>query len=99
MTTAATALPLLGLRITAGPVEFRLDAQFITSGAYTDNPASLAVSRKCGYADNGVMVRKRMDKPATVQLLILEPGNLVRYEHQLTVEGLPEFRRSIGLDA
>ena len=41
----------------------------------------------------------RMDKPATLQLLILEPGNLVRYEHKLTVEGLPEFRRSIGLDA
>ena len=44
-------------------------------------------------------VLKRMDKPATLQLLILEPGNLVRYEHTLNVEGLPEFRRSIGLDA
>jgi RimJ/RimL family protein N-acetyltransferase len=76
-----------------------LDAQFITSGAYTDNPASLAVSRKCGYTENGVAVHKRMDKPATVQLLILEPGNLARYEHRLIVEGLPEFRRSIGLDA
>jgi RimJ/RimL family protein N-acetyltransferase len=76
-----------------------LDAQFITSGAYTDNPASLAVSRKCGYTENGVIVRKRLDKPATLQLLNLEPGNLVRYEHKLSVEGLPEFRRSIGLDA
>ena len=76
-----------------------LDAQLITSGAYTDNPASLAVSRKCGYTENGVIVHKRMDKAATLQLLILEPGNLVRYEHKLTVEGLPEFRRSIGLDA
>jgi RimJ/RimL family protein N-acetyltransferase len=77
----------------------QLDAQFITSSAFTDNPASLAVSRKCGYAANGVSVLKRMDKPATLQLLILEPGNLIRYEHPLTVEGLPEFRRSIGLDA
>jgi RimJ/RimL family protein N-acetyltransferase len=76
-----------------------LDARFITSGAYTDNPASLAVSRKCGYTENGVIIRKRTDKPATLQLLILEPGNLARYEHQLIVEGLPEFRRSIGLDA
>jgi RimJ/RimL family protein N-acetyltransferase len=76
-----------------------LDAQFITSGAFTDNPASLAVSRKTGYANNGVKVLKRMDKPATLQLVLLEPGNLVRYEHKLTVEGLPEFRRSIGLDA
>jgi RimJ/RimL family protein N-acetyltransferase len=75
-----------------------LDANLITSGAYTDNAASLAVSRKCGYTENGVTVRKRMDKPATLQLLILEPGHLVRYEHPLMVEGLPEFRRSIGLD-
>jgi RimJ/RimL family protein N-acetyltransferase len=75
-----------------------LDAQLIMSSAFTDNPASLAVSRKCGYAENGVNVLKRMDKPVTLQLLILEPGNLVRYEHELSVEGLPEFRRSIGLD-
>jgi RimJ/RimL family protein N-acetyltransferase len=76
-----------------------LDARFITSSAFADNPASLAVSRKCGYSENGRTVLKRMDKPATLQLLILEPGNLVRYEHKLKVEGLPEFRRSIGLDA
>ena len=75
-----------------------LDAQLITSSAFTDNPASLAVSRKCGYTANGVSVLKRMDKPATLQRIILEPGNLVRYEHKLAVEGLPEFRRSIGLD-
>jgi RimJ/RimL family protein N-acetyltransferase len=76
-----------------------LDAQFITSSAYTDNAASLAVSRKCGYTENGVTVMKRMDKAAPLQLLILEPANLARYDRQLTVEGLPEFRRSIGLDA
>jgi RimJ/RimL family protein N-acetyltransferase len=76
-----------------------LDAHLITSSAFTDNPASLAVSRKTGYSENGVTVRKRMDKPATLQMLILEPGNLVRYEHDLAIEGLPEFRRSIGLDS
>lgn len=76
-----------------------LDAQFITSSAFTDNPASLAVSRKCGYTENGVEICKRLDKRATLQRIILEPGNLIRYEHKLTVEGLPEFRRSIGLDA
>jgi RimJ/RimL family protein N-acetyltransferase len=76
-----------------------LDAQFITSSAYTDNPASLGVSRKCGYRENGVSIRNRMGKPATLQQLILEPGNLLRYEHELAVEGLPEFRRSIGLDS
>jgi RimJ/RimL family protein N-acetyltransferase len=76
-----------------------LDAEFITSSAFTDNPASLGVSRKCGYRENGVSILNRMDKSATLQQLILEPGNLIRYEHKLTVEGLPEFRRSIGLDA
>jgi len=30
--------------------------------------------------------------------IILEPANLLRYKHDLTVEGLPEFRKSIGLD-
>jgi hypothetical protein len=39
-----------------------------------------------------------MGKPATLQRIVLEPANLVRYSHELTVEGLPEFRRSIGLD-
>jgi hypothetical protein len=39
-----------------------------------------------------------MGKPATLQRLLLEPGDLVRYEHKLIVEGVPEFRRSIGLD-
>jgi RimJ/RimL family protein N-acetyltransferase len=75
-----------------------LDAQFVTSSAYTDNASSLGVSRKCGYRENGVSIINRMGKPATLQLLILEPGDLVRYEQELTVEGLPEFRRSIGLD-
>jgi RimJ/RimL family protein N-acetyltransferase len=76
-----------------------LGAEYITSSAYSDNPASLGVSRKCGYRDNGMTILKRNDQPATLQRLILEPGNLVRYQHDLTVEGLPEFRRSIGLDA
>jgi RimJ/RimL family protein N-acetyltransferase len=75
-----------------------LDAEQITSAAYTDNPASLAVSRKCGYTVNGCEVRARMGKRAILQRIVLEPADLVRYEHELTVEGLPEFRRSIGLD-
>ena len=75
-----------------------LDAEQITSAAYTDNPASLAVSRKCGYTENGRELRTRMGKRATLQRIVLEPANLVRYSHELTVAGLPEFRRSIGLD-
>jgi len=76
----------------------QLEAQTITSAAFADNPASLAVSRKVGYTDNGWETRKRMDKPATLRRIILAPENLVRYEHKLTVDGIGEFRRSIGLD-
>jgi Acetyltransferase (GNAT) domain len=75
-----------------------LDAEQITSAAYAGNPASLAVSRKCGYTENGQEPRARMGKRATLQRIVLEPAGLVRYEHGLTVRGLPEFRRSIGLD-
>jgi RimJ/RimL family protein N-acetyltransferase len=75
-----------------------LDAEQITSAAYADNQASLAVSRKCGYTENGRELRTRMGKRAVLQRIVLEPASLVRYPHELTVTGLPEFRRSIGLD-
>jgi RimJ/RimL family protein N-acetyltransferase len=75
-----------------------LDAEEITSAAYADNPASLAVSRKCGYTENGREVRVRMGKRAILQRIVLKPADLVRYEHELTVDRLSEFRRSIGLD-
>jgi RimJ/RimL family protein N-acetyltransferase len=74
-----------------------LDAEHITSSAFEDNPASLAVSRKTGYTDNGTDRVNRLGKPAIIRRIILEPGNLVRYRHDLTVEGLPQFRKSIGL--
>ena len=76
-----------------------LDAEYITSTAFADNPASLAVSRKTGYTDNGIDVLSRLNKRAIMRRLLLEPANLVRYSRDLTVSGLPEFRKSIGLDA
>lgn len=75
-----------------------LDAAYVTSMAFTDNPASLAVSEKAGYTDNGVDRVARLGKPAIMRRIVLEPENLVRYEHGLTVAGLPDFRESIGLD-
>jgi RimJ/RimL family protein N-acetyltransferase len=75
-----------------------LDAEQITSAAYSDNPASLAVSRKCGYTENGRERRVRMGTSAILQHIVLEPASLVRYSRGLTVRGLAEFRRSIGLD-
>ena len=75
-----------------------VDAQHITSAAFADNPASLAVSRKTGYSDNGSEPFNRMGKPATLRRIALDPASLVRCPHALTVQGLPEFRKSIGLD-
>lgn len=76
-----------------------LDADHITSAAFTDNPASLAVSRKVGYMKNGWRRIERLGKPAVMQDLLLLPEKFVRFDRELTVTGLPEFRRSIGLDA
>ena len=77
-----------------------LDAVEITSGAFTDNPSSLGVSRKVGYRENGVVRRERRPgEVATTTELLLRPGDLVRGEHPLEVSGLDAFRRSIGLDS
>ena len=71
----------------------------ITSGAFADNPASLAVSRKVGYRDNGVRRLKRREGELATNLgLVLRPEDLVRGEHPLEVKGVAAFRRSIGLD-
>ena len=75
-----------------------LDARYVTSTAFRDNPASRAVSRKVGYTANGYDHVTRLGKPAVLERIILEPAQLIRYPHEMTVEGLPQFRRSIGLD-
>ena len=77
-----------------------LDFEEITSGAFIDNPASLAVSRKVGYRDNGVRRLKRREGELAMNLrLVLRPEDFVRGEHPLEVEGVTPLRRSIGLDS
>jgi RimJ/RimL family protein N-acetyltransferase len=76
-----------------------LDADYMGSSAFTDNLASLTVSKKTGYEDQGWKPAERLGKRATIRRFLLQPASLIRYEHSLTVAGLPEFRRSIGLDA
>jgi hypothetical protein len=76
-----------------------LDAAELSSGAFADNPASLAVSRKVGYRDNGRQrLQRRPGELAINQGLVLTPGDLVRGEHPLEVEGLEGFRHFVGLD-
>ncbi len=76
-----------------------LDAEEITSGAFLDNPASLAVSRKLGYRPSGVRrLKRREGEMALNQSLILTPDDFVRGPHELKVSGLAALRRFVGLD-
>jgi len=75
-----------------------LGAKEITSGAFLDNPASLAVSRKVGYSPNGQTREKRRDGELVVcQRLVLRPEDLVRSDHELEVEGVVALHQLIGL--
>ncbi|TFC27544.1 N-acetyltransferase [Cryobacterium sp. MDB1-18-2] len=75
-----------------------LDAVEVTSAALVDNPASLAVSRKVGYQENGVGRLKRRDgEMALNQKLVLTAETLNRPEHQLEVEGVQNLREFLGL--
>jgi RimJ/RimL family protein N-acetyltransferase len=70
----------------------------VTSGAFLDNPASRAVSRKVGYRGNGVFRQKRRDDQlARLEMLVLEPADLERADVAVEVEGIAEVRRFIGL--
>jgi len=75
-----------------------LGAQQVVSTAFSDNAASVSVSRKVGYTENGADTWAREGKLVPHLRFLLSRGNLVRYEHPLTVTGLAAFRRSIGLD-
>ena len=75
-----------------------LDAQEITSAAFIDNPASLAVSRKVGYVDNGTFrEQRRPGELAWSRKLLLTPERYVRAAHRLDVEGVAALRAAIGL--
>lgn len=76
-----------------------LDAVRITSGYFSDNPGSGAVSRKVGYRENGTERRRRRPgELATLTHLTLDPEDFVRGGVVIEVEGLAPFRRSVGLD-
>jgi RimJ/RimL family protein N-acetyltransferase len=69
----------------------------VTSGAFSDNPASLAVSRKVGYRANGARRLARKGALATNQQLVLTPEDLVRPPYDVGVVGAPAFRELVGL--
>lgn len=69
----------------------------ITSGAFVDNPASLAVSRKVGYRVNGIERYERRGKLAEMTMLALRPEDLVRPDVVVEVTGADRVRRLIGV--
>ncbi|TFD55748.1 N-acetyltransferase [Cryobacterium frigoriphilum] len=77
-----------------------LDAAEVTSAAFTDNPASLAVSRKVGYQKNGVVRRRRREgEMALRQQLTLTTETLNRSDQELRVKGVPQLREFLGLES
>jgi RimJ/RimL family protein N-acetyltransferase len=75
-----------------------LDGEEITSAAFRDNPASLAVSRKVGYVSNGVSREQRRPGELVIsEKLVLTPDRLVRRSEPLVVTGVEPLRRAIGL--
>ena len=67
----------------------------VTSAAFTDNPASLAVSRKVGYRVNGEKRVSRAGELATQVQLVLSPDDLVRPPHDVRVVGAEAFRELV----
>jgi RimJ/RimL family protein N-acetyltransferase len=68
-----------------------LGAEEATTGAYRDNPASLAVTRSLGYHENGTRSLLRRGEPVTEQLFRLPRASWEqRRRDDITIEGLDE---------
>lgn len=74
-----------------------LDAVAITSGAYLDNPASAAVSRKVGFASNGAKRELRDDGAADHLKFILDRERFNRLEESIHVQGGAAMREFVGV--
>ena len=89
----------LGTRMRRAVCAFAIDelgASEITSAAFLDNPASLAVSRKVGYRPNGTDRLRRLGELALNQRLVLTPDTFVRGA-PLTVTGAAGLRSFLRL--
>ena len=76
-----------------------LGAQYAVSSAFTDNAASLAVSRKLGYADDGLDRRVSRDGPAELRRLRLDRGSWQAHRTaEVTISGLRPCLPMFGLD-
>ncbi|MGH4021730.1 MAG: GNAT family N-acetyltransferase [Pseudonocardiaceae bacterium] len=72
-----------------------LGAATARSGAFTDNPVSLAVSRRLGYREDGSNAHAPRGKRAVETRLLLAAEQLVRPQWTLEVDGLDTCCRSL----
>ncbi|QGN33101.1 GNAT family N-acetyltransferase [Microlunatus sp. Gsoil 973] len=75
-----------------------LGATEITSGAFTDNPASKAVSRKVGYRPNGTQRLARRGTVGVIERLVLAPEDFVRGDEPVQVTGARPLRSFLKVD-
>lgn len=76
-----------------------LDARFAITSAWTDNHASLGVSRSLGYVDNGVTAHRRGDMAGEMAHLRLTRDRWMasRWPEQVTISGIEECLVFFGL--
>jgi len=90
----------IGTRMRQAVCAFAFDylgAEELTSGAFLDNAASLAVSAKVGYRPNGrIRIARRADEMAINQRLVLTPETFLRGE-PIEVAGAEELRAFLKL--
>jgi RimJ/RimL family protein N-acetyltransferase len=91
----------IGTEMRSAVVQFAFDhlrADRADSGAFTDNPQSLAVSRKLGYRPEGTTVRQRRPgERAVEQRLTLDRTTFVRPDWMVQVRGLPACHSFFGI--
>ncbi len=76
-----------------------LDARLATTVAFDDNPSSLGVTNKLGYAPNGTSQRLRRGAPATSLHFEMQRAHWESNVHRddITIHGLDDCRDLFGL--
>lgn len=91
----------IGTEMRAAVLQFAFDhlgATRAESGAFTDNPPSLGVSRALGYVPNGVEIKERRPgEVAASQRLVVTPETFARPDWTVQVTGLDACRSLLGL--
>lgn len=91
----------IGTEMRSAVLQFAFDhlrAERADTGAFTDNPQSLAVSRKLGYRPDGTRVRQRRPgERAVEQRLTVDRAAFVRPDWMVQHRGLPACLPAFGL--